>query len=46
MHDEGKNKMNRSPKVEQMKEYLEFIGSFPCKKIKQQLKVYLKAALW
>lgn len=46
MCDKGKNKMNMSPKVEQMKEYLEFIRSFSCKKIKQQLKVYLKAALW
>lgn len=36
MHDEGKNKMNRSPKVEQMKEYLEFIREvFLAKKIKQ-----------
>lgn len=47
MHDEGRNKISRSPKEQEMKEYFRVPKKFPLqKKIKQSLKVYLKASLW
>lgn len=45
MCDEGKNKMNMSPKVEKMKEYLEFIRSFSCKKDQTVVESIFKSCI-